>query len=42
MKTLIISALCIFLLFYAEKTFSESDEICSTWINLKYTLGDPP
>ena len=42
MKTLFISALCIFLLFYAEKTFSESDEICFTWVNLKYTSGDPP
>ena len=42
MKTLFVSALCIFLLFYAEKAFSESDEICSTWVNLKYTSGDPP
>jgi len=42
MKTLFVSALCIFLLFYAENTFSESDEICCTWVNLKYTSSDSP
>jgi len=42
MKTLFVSALCILLLFYAEKTFSETDEICCTWVNLKYTSVASP
>jgi hypothetical protein len=42
MKTLFISALCLFLAFYAADTFSESDEICSTWVNLKYTSAGSP
>ncbi len=42
MRTLIIIALCLSLVFYAGKTFAESDEILCTWVNTKYVSGDPP
>ena len=42
MKLLIVAALCIPLMFYAGEAFSESDEICCTWVNTKYVSGDRP
>ena len=42
MRVLFIAALCISLMFYAGTAFSESDEICCTWVNTKYVSGDRP
>jgi len=42
MRVLFIAAFCISLMFYAGQSFSESDEICSTWINTKYVSIDRP
>ena len=42
MKALFVSVLCIFLICYAEEIFSEADEICCTWVNLKYSSSDSP
>ena len=42
MRTLCIIGLCIILVLYSETTFSESDEICCTWVNMNYTSGKPP
>ena len=42
MKVLIFAAICISLMFYAGEAFSESDEICCTWVNTKYISGDRP
>ena len=42
MKVLLFSVLCISLMLYAGEAFSESDEICCTWINTKYVSGDRP
>ena len=42
MRALFIAALCISLMFYAGEAFSESDEICCTWVNTKYVSGDRP
>jgi len=42
MKVLFIAAICISLMFYAGEAFSESDEICCTWVNTKYVSGDRP
>ena len=42
MKALFIIALCLSLVFSAETTFAESDEICCTWINAKYVSSDRP
>ena len=42
MKVLIVAAICISLMFYAGEAFSESDEICCTWVNTKYVSGDRP
>lgn len=42
MRVLFIVALCISLLFYAGQSFSESDEICCTWVNTKYVSSDRP
>ena len=42
MKVLIVAAICISLMFYASEAFSESDEICCTWVNTKYVSGDRP
>lgn len=42
MKTLIALAIGLSVLFYASVSFSESDEICCTWINAKYDAGRPP
>lgn len=42
MKVLIVAAICISLMFYVGEAFSESDEICCTWVNTKYVSGDRP
>jgi hypothetical protein len=42
MKVLFVAAICISLMFYAGEAFSESDEICYTWVNTKYVSGDRP
>jgi len=42
MRVLFIAAFCISLIFYAGQSFSQSDEICCTWINTKYVSGDRP
>jgi len=42
MKTLYIIGLCIILICYAEITSSESDELCCTWLNVKYNTSKPP
>jgi hypothetical protein len=42
MKALFVAALCISLIFYAGKTFAESEEICCTWINTEYTSDSRP
>jgi len=42
MKVLLVTTLCISLVFYAGEVLSESDEICCTWINTKYVSGNPP
>ena len=42
MKILFFAAICISLMFYAGEVFSESDEICCTWVNTKYVSGDRP
>ena len=42
MRVLFVAVLCISLMFYAGEAFSESDEICCTWVNTKYVSGDRP
>ncbi len=42
MKVLFVTAICISIVFYAGEAFSESDEICGTWINTKYVSGNRP
>lgn len=42
MKTLIAFAICLSMICYADVSLSESDEICCTWINLKYVQGEFP
>jgi hypothetical protein len=42
MKVIFITAVCISLIFYAGEAFSESDEICYTWVNTKYVSSDRP
>lgn len=42
MRVLLFITLCISLLFYAGDTFSESDEICRTWVNTAYDPGNRP
>ena len=42
MRTLMALAICISLALNAGVTFSESDEICCTWVNTKYVTGKPP
>ena len=42
MKSFIIIALCFSMVFYAAASFSESDEICCTWFNMKHTEGKFP
>ena len=42
MRVLFIAALLISLMFYAGQSFSESDEICCTWLNTKYVSGSRP
>ncbi len=42
MKVLFVAAICISLMFFAGEAFSESDEICCTWVNTKYVSGDRP
>ena len=42
MKVLFVAAICISLMFYAGEAFSESDEICRSWVNTKYVSGDRP
>ena len=42
MRALFVAAICISLMFYAGEAFSESDEICYTWVNTKYVSGDRP
>ncbi len=42
MRVLFIAALCISIIFFAGQSFSESDEICCTWVNMKYASGNRP
>ena len=42
MKKLLLLALCSSLLIFATHSFSESDEICRTWVNMDYSSGNPP
>lgn len=42
MKPFIIIAICFSLVFYAAASLSESDEICSTWFNMRYIKGQFP
>jgi hypothetical protein len=42
MKGIFVAALCISFIFYAGNTFAESDEICCTWVNTKYTTDNRP
>jgi hypothetical protein len=42
MRALIVLTICLSMLFYADVSLSESDEICCTWINLKYIHGKSP
>ena len=42
MKILLLLALCSSLLIFATNSYSESDEICCTWVNTNYTSGNPP
>ena len=42
MRALITLTICLSMLFYADVSLSESDEICCTWINLKYIQGKLP
>ena len=42
MKVFFVAALSISLMFCAGEAFSESDEICCTWVNAKYISGDRP
>jgi hypothetical protein len=42
MRVLLIAAICISFVLFAGETFSESDEICCTWVNTKYESGTPP
>ena len=42
MRVLFIAAICLSLTLYAGEVFSESDEICCTWVNTKYISGDRP
>ena len=42
MRVLFIAALCISLVFYGAKCFSESDEISCTWVNTEYVSGERP
>ncbi len=42
MKKLFLLALCSSLLIFATNSYSESDEICCSWVNTNYTSGDPP
>ena len=39
MKKLLLLALCTSLLIFATNSYSESDEICCTWVNTNYTSG---
>jgi hypothetical protein len=39
MRVLFVTASCLSLLFYAGKTFAETDEICCNWVNTKYVSG---
>jgi hypothetical protein len=42
MRVLFVAALCISLMFYADTTLAESDEICCNWVNTNYVSGDRP
>jgi len=42
MKVLIVATICISLMFYVGEAFSESEEICCTWVNTKYVSGERP
>ena len=42
MKALFVAVVCISLMVYAGEAFSESDQICHTWVNIKYVAGDRP
>ena len=42
MRVLFVAALCISLMFYADTTLAESDEICCNWVNTKYVSGKRP
>ena len=42
MRTLCTLGLCMILVFYSEMAFSESDNICCTWVNMKYTSAQRP
>lgn len=42
MRALIVLTICLSMFIYADVSLSESDEICCTWINLKYIEGKIP
>ena len=42
MKVFITFSVCISIIFYAVISFSQSDEICCTWFNLKHIKGNFP
>lgn len=42
MRSLCLFVLCAFILFYAGDIFSQSDEICCTWVNTQYESGERP
>jgi hypothetical protein len=42
MRVLFVATLCISLMFYADTTLAESDEICCNWVNTNYVSGDRP
>ena len=42
MRTVCILGLCVIFICYAEMAFTESDEMCCTWVNMKYTSAKRP
>jgi hypothetical protein len=42
MRTLLITAICISLVFYAGMSYSKTDELCCVWVNAKYESGNKP
>jgi hypothetical protein len=42
MRAFLAFVICSSLLLYPADTFSQSDEICCTWINMAYASGDRP